>query len=335
MTDRKNCGQKPKEAKKQYWMEVVLPDGSRNRIDIHRGENSQFDQALGESYYENIAIKGGGSFTVGRLCPKEDLILESASERKGVFIDGHLPLKGSASFSINGAEECIVTPTQGYVFQYSKGHEKYYVPGGQEHVTLEFTLPEKTFRRFVGDPPPPGVKKLLAPESLHKAFPFPISNEVFTTIEKSIAPGLTGSLRRTQLEGAVLIFIAYMANALDRNYTERQQVLTDTELNAAQSAYDFLQQNISDPPTIDGLAESVNLSATRLNFAFRELYNGTVFEVLRNKRLEHSREMIMQGDLAIKEIAWKVGYNHVSNFTTAFTGQYGMSPAAYSKNLKI
>jgi AraC-like DNA-binding protein len=39
--------------------------------------------------------------------------------------------------------------------------------------------------------------------------------------------------------------------------------------------------------------------------------------------------MLQEGSLPIKEITFRLGYAHVSNFTTAFTKRYGAPPADY------
>jgi len=38
--------------------------------------------------------------------------------------------------------------------------------------------------------------------------------------------------------------------------------------------------------------------------------------------------------MAIKEVAWEVGYNHSTNFSTAFNQKYGVSPAEFAKQAR-
>ena len=48
-------------------------------------------------------------------------------------------------------------------------------------------------------------------------------------------------------------------------------------------------------PTLDELALAVGLNEKRLNAGFRALFGATVFEVLRNERLDHARIAIAEG----------------------------------------
>jgi AraC-like DNA-binding protein len=83
------------------------------------------------------------------------------------------------------------------------------------------------------------------------------------------------------------------------------------------------------PPTLGELADAVGLSEKRLNTAFRLLFGSTVFEILRNHRLEHARQVLEEDSVALKEIAHRVGYTHVSNFIHAFRARYGTTPQQY------
>ncbi|PHS78147.1 MAG: hypothetical protein COB59_08635 [Rhodospirillaceae bacterium] len=95
--------------------------------------------------------------------------------------------------------------------------------------------------------------------------------------------------------------------------------------------HDKLCSTLCDAPRISELSEIAGLSERRLNAAFRKLYGGTIFETIRNLRLDEARKMLEQTDIAIKKIAWQVGYEHSTIFTNAFTAKFGTSPASYPR----
>lgn len=73
----------------------------------------------------------------------------------------------------------------------------------------------------------------------------------------------------------------------------------------------------------------MGLSEKRLNAGFRLLFGATVFETLRNRRLEQARQVLDEGGVILKEIAFRVGYDHVSNFIHAFRARYDATPLQY------
>jgi AraC-like DNA-binding protein len=50
---------------------------------------------------------------------------------------------------------------------------------------------------------------------------------------------------------------------------------------------------------------------------------------MRDHRLEHARLALEQGAANLKEVSFRVGYNHVSNFVHAFRARYGAPPRQY------
>ena len=54
-----------------------------------------------------------------------------------------------------------------------------------------------------------------------------------------------------------------------------------------------------------------------------------MFETLRNERLEHARQVLQSDKVSLKEASFRVGYNHVTNFVSAFTARYGAPPRQY------
>src|SRR3546814_8027422 len=128
------------------------------------------------------------------------------------------------------------------------------------------------------------------------------------------------------MEGVGLQLLACQTSS----QTRQAWLLTRQERAAVTTAHCLLLLDMRQPPGLGDLAATVGLTEKRLNNAFRSEYGGTVCEVLRNHRLEHARLALEAGAAPIKQIAFRVGYNHVTNFINAFTARYGMPPGRYA-----
>ncbi|MES2153391.1 MAG: AraC family transcriptional regulator ligand-binding domain-containing protein [Pseudomonadota bacterium] len=86
-------------------------------------------------------------------------------------------------------------------------------------------------------------------------------------------------------------------------------------------------------PTLDELASIVNLSARTLDrYLARE---GTNLRALKLEvRDERAREMLGEGRLAISQIAYRLGYTDIANFSRAFKRENGVSPSAFVDQLR-
>ncbi|OHC74727.1 MAG: hypothetical protein A3G18_07025 [Rhodospirillales bacterium RIFCSPLOWO2_12_FULL_58_28] len=101
----------------------------------------------------------------------------------------------------------------------------------------------------------------------------------------------------------------------------------------ALAARDILMANLAAPPSISDLARQVELSQRRLNEVFHDLFGAGVFVCLTQWRLDHACDLLARGDLLVKQVAHRMGYAHLSNFTHAFTRRFGTPPTKWrSKN---
>lgn len=90
---------------------------------------------------------------------------------------------------------------------------------------------------------------------------------------------------------------------------------------------DLLVSNLESPPGLSELARDAGMSHPKLNRCFRQVYGMTVFEYLRNERLNRARQMLDHG-LNVTETAYAVGYESISHFSQAFKKQFGASPSS-------
>ena len=94
-------------------------------------------------------------------------------------------------------------------------------------------------------------------------------------------------------------------------------------------ARDILLDNLSNPPTIEMLAQQVGLSQRRLSDAFRATTGMTVLEWVLEQKLLLAHELLMEGELSLKEISFRTGYAHRTSFSEAFAKRFGVSPSQY------
>lgn len=94
----------------------------------------------------------------------------------------------------------------------------------------------------------------------------------------------------------------------------------------AYAARDIIMADLGNPPRIADLAEMVGLSQRRLNEAFRLVFDASPVQCLTRWRLDMAYRLLATGELTVKQVAHRVGYAHVSNFSLAFARRFGHPP---------
>lgn len=147
-----------------------------------------------------------------------------------------------------------------------------------------------------------------------------------------VSHSYSGALARLHSEGKVLEIVA--AILADLGGREDCTAGPPVGMRAkVETACEYLLSRLSDVPAQEMLAREVGLTQRQLANAFRQTTGKTMTEWILEKKMVKAAEMLIDGDLAVKEIAWRLGYSHISTFTAAFSSQYGIPPAGYRRGI--
>ena len=94
----------------------------------------------------------------------------------------------------------------------------------------------------------------------------------------------------------------------------------------------ILMENMISPPPLMELAAQAGLSVTTLTRGFRKIYGASVFEFLRNERLEKAKMLLESGAANVTEAAYAVGFSSPAHLTRMFFRRFGISPSALRRN---
>lgn len=84
--------------------------------------------------------------------------------------------------------------------------------------------------------------------------------------------------------------------------------------------------------SIEVLASDLNMSVNQLFRKVKAIMNTTPYNVILQIRMTQAALLLQDSDLNISEIAFRVGYQELSNFSRAFKKFHGKSPRDYIKN---
>ncbi|BET41048.1 AraC family transcriptional regulator [Atlantibacter hermannii] len=133
-----------------------------------------------------------------------------------------------------------------------------------------------------------------------------------------------GVSRQLMLEGLMLQLLGHGLNACVENVQPRC-----TPVRCEQHRLERVRRMIEASPereyTLAQLAAQAAMSPSSLRSKFRQAYGCTVFDYLRDCRLELARRYLLEGH-SVQHAAWVSGYQHATNFSTAFRRRYGVSP---------
>ena len=137
---------------------------------------------------------------------------------------------------------------------------------------------------------------------------------------------LGNALLKLHLQAKALNYLATLVDHVCAR-AEAPPVQHDTRSRQrVQAIHDQLLACEGKLPTLDDLAVQYGRSAKRLNEEFGRQYGQSIFAFTVDIRLNQAHAALEHTDVSIKQLAARVGYTHVSNFTTAFKKRFGYPP---------
>jgi len=82
---------------------------------------------------------------------------------------------------------------------------------------------------------------------------------------------------------------------------------------------------------VEALSDEVGISRAQLHRKMKEITGISTGEFIRNIRLEQAARLIKEGDINITQVAYSVGFNNQTHFSTAFKKHFGMTPSEYAE----
>lgn len=265
------------------------------------------------------------SINAGTLRPERD---ELITEDNLPGLKLVLVLKGKLQYTFPGQQQIAVAGPSVHLSLSDRPFQlehRFHRHQAVEYVAIR--LPEDTLEAALG----------VEPERLARGWrnsgpdaPF-LMNHTADTVTQALARQLLlcplhGPLRTLYLTGKAMELTATTLSALNAPTPAAQALeLPLRQRECLRHARDILHAQFQQPPDLDSLARQVGLSITMLTRGFRKMFGCSVYEYLRQLRLEQAYQLLASGTCSVSQAAWRSGYTD-AHFSRAFQKRYGVSP---------
>ena len=161
-----------------------------------------------------------------------------------------------------------------------------------------------------------------------------------TSDENLYCTGSVNAVRDIMLHFVEQLYGDPIANEIARQFThelkrsyeslllneDQQRSHHDEEIIKVQ---EWLDQNYRSDVVVRDLADKFKLSVRSLNRRFKLATNSSPLQYLQRLRIDHSKQLLKQSNLAVSEVADMVGYQDASYFTSLFRRATRVTPNEY------
>lgn len=107
--------------------------------------------------------------------------------------------------------------------------------------------------------------------------------------------------------------------------------LSSDDIEKIYEAKNILIKNIDNPPGITTLAKLSGINEFKLKKGFKQVFGTTVYGFLKSWRMAYAKELILDGNTSVNDLAYSTGYSNVSHFISGFKNEFGETPGQFIK----
>ena len=195
--------------------------------------------------------------------------------------------------------------------------------GEVHHLALSRTMLNQLIGAALADSLLERLSIVALPSISVRAIPLHVSQ----FLVNAGSPLFTGQTRKLYCQAKMLEYLAALVqlvcggpgDAPEPNQQAKQR---------ARDIHDMLLTYEGKFPTLDELAKQYGRSAKLLNDEFCAEFGQSIYSFFTDHRLSQAHAVLQQSNTSIKQLAAKLGYTHVSNFTIAFKRKFGYPPGS-------
>jgi AraC-like DNA-binding protein len=157
---------------------------------------------------------------------------------------------------------------------------------------------------------------------------FAAMNEKMTALaQKMCAMPMKSRIERIELESYVLSFLSLSYRQFaTRRYQGVIDRMNPQDVSSLFLARQLLLKDLSNPPEISELAQSIAFSESKLKRLFKQVFGSSVYQYYLNQRMEKAYDLLSDDEHTIAQVSDILGYTNPSQFTKMFKSYHNCLP---------
>lgn len=157
----------------------------------------------------------------------------------------------------------------------------------------------------------------------------PLTSQMNTILQQLEQSHLMGNVCETYAEIKILELFILQQQLLGQHIKTKKHCKTQSDIDKIHEVRHLLMHNFHAPLSLSELSRRVGLNENKLKYGFKEIFGTTVFGYLFDHKMQLAKQLLLDTNKSISEIAEACGYDYVSHFSTAFKRKYHVSPLKF------
>tara|TARA_B110000503_G_scaffold183_1_gene298 strand:+ start:35531 stop:36415 length:885 start_codon:yes stop_codon:yes gene_type:complete len=288
---------------------------------------------VGESSLDEITLEKG--FYVLHFQNESNKIQSFDRAIDSTFIQMHFCLRGNSKFLFNTGDYSFDVLDNRSILLYNPQRTLPINLEIQPKTTLVSLLIsiEKFHSLFSKES---GYIPFLSSENSNRKFydDTEIKPTVSIVLHQIINSNINSSIRELYVKGKIYELLSLHFQKEENTDSEYCPFLVDEQnVLKIRKAKDIIISRMSEPPSLQELANEIGLNLKKLKEGFKQIYGDTVYSFLFDYKMEQARKLLESNQYNVNEVGLQVGYSTASHFIAAFKKKFGTTPKKYVMSL--
>ncbi|GEQ84781.1 AraC family transcriptional regulator [Patiriisocius marinistellae] len=291
------------------------------------------EESIAQGIYKETVIEDG--FFILKFQNETDDNQLFTREVSDDYIQFHFCAKGAGSFSFNNGSYRLPIQEDTSLLLYNPQRELPIEVSVAAHSwVISVLLPIKKFHSLFSTEA--NYITFLSDENKDRKYykDARISPSMSIVLNQLINFNLHSSIKPLYFKGKAYELLSLYFNRAENVDVEQCPFLVDED-NVAKikKAKQIIIARMAEPPTLQELADEIQLSLNKLKEGFKQIYGDPVFTFLFDYKMEVARQLLVSGSHNVNEVGLKVGYSTSSHFIAAFKKKFGTTPKKFVMGL--
>ncbi len=159
---------------------------------------------------------------------------------------------------------------------------------------------------------------------------YPINRQMYQLLHDIMHCDRQGMFKRMFLEAKVIELLLLQ---LEQFAAEPwlPQGINKRDVDKIYAVREYICLNLYKHSSLIDLAHMAGTNEFVLKKGFKELFGTTVFSFWNDLKMEEAKQLLLDHELSIAEVADRMGYKHPRHFSTAFKRKFGILPLAWRR----
>lgn len=302
-----------------------------DELQLHKSQyyiHQTLTKDLGQGCSNICQLDDDLSYIETEYKPTKDLAVLSRIDNDESQLVVTLGLKGSSRFVSQQGDE--IAFTEGYTsittITSSCGERQY--EANSPILQLRFLIKKNWLNKYFGEDK---TKQLFANKTVETISYKPITPQALILAQQLRASNVANDVKKLVMHGQAITLLASELSPVFSNSPESKEKFTRQDKEIANAAREILYREFKNPPSVEQLAKRVVSNQYKIKKLFHHYFNNTPYGLLLEIRMNKAYQLLESSHCHVNLAADYVGYNHASNFSTAFIKFFGVSPKSIAK----